>query len=457
MKHLKFNFKWCTRGRNSAGDDEQDAAQMERSAEEPNIKRLEELDQYYQVDHSENGLLGIGHFAEVYRGVDMRTGARVAVKQISRQNQEVKTLRQEIAALLKVNGHPNIVQLYDVFIDQRMVVLVMELLEGGELFSRIVKRGAYTEKEASRHFRRITEALDFMHQHGIVHRDLKPENLVLSSCEPMSEIKISDFGLSKVLGEDQTPMTTVCGTSAYAAPEVGISAFYGPKVDTWSLGVILFVVLAAYHPFDPYGRLDDGSMRRAVCGLKWDFEDRVWKNMSDEVKDLITKLLCPAEHRLTAAEILQHPWITQNNQLPELNVAENSIHNLRVFVSNGIHLDDEMNDESIGVDVSQVNMNAGYYDVNMNAGRQNMESDAEMADGQHHMSCGPVFDETIPDQTVNAGEFYSDPAMIDPANPANYEPLPYYPNAEDPNQHHEQVQDQVQVQVPVQNQGLVLH
>ncbi len=134
----------------------------------------------------------------------------------------------------------------------------MELLEGGELFSRIVNSGAYTEREASKHFRRITEALKFMHENNIVHRDLKPENLVLSTTDLDSDIKISDFGLSKVLCEGQNAMTTVCGTSAYAAPEVGLSSSYGPEVDTWSIGVIIFVVLAAYHPFDPYGRLQVG-------------------------------------------------------------------------------------------------------------------------------------------------------------------------------------------------------
>mmetsp|Transcript_20000 Transcript_20000/g.32987 ORF Transcript_20000/g.32987 Transcript_20000/m.32987 type:complete len:399 (-) Transcript_20000:55-1251(-) len=338
---LKLNLNWCRGGsrRNNAGDAEAAMQKHFQAGATPPatgdtaIKRLQELENYYQVDWSQQGFLGRGHFAEVYRGVDIRNGTKVAVKRISRQNQDVRTLRQEIAALLKVNGHPNIVKLYDVFIDQNLVILCMELLEGGELFSRVVTSGAYSERDASRHFCRITQALEFMHKHGIVHRDLKPENLVLTTEDPDSDIKISDFGLSKVLGEDQSVMYTVCGTSAYAAPEVGLSSNYDSKVDTWSLGVILFVVLAAYHPFDPYGRLDDMGLRTAVCNFQWDFKDKVWDKMSTDVKDLISKLIAPVDERLDATQVLQHPWITKYQDLPSRPLNELSTRSLRQFVS----------------------------------------------------------------------------------------------------------------------------
>jgi len=336
------SWNWCRggTGRSKEGgyqeDEEQygeQQQQQQQQGERDKIKRMEELGKFYQVNWSKEGFLGRGHFAEVYRAKDLRTGRDVAVKRISRQNQDVKTLRTEVEALLKVQGHPNIVSLYDVFIDDNAVILVMELLEGGELFSRIVEHGSYTEQDASKHIRKITEALRFMHQHGIVHRDLKPENLVLSTKDPDSEIKISDFGLSKVLEGNTNVMYTVCGTSAYAAPEVGMKNNYDNRCDSWSLGVIIFVILASYHPFDPYGRLDDMGLREAVCNYKWDFNDKVWNEMSAAVKDLIRRLLCPAEERLDADQILEHPWIKSFDQLPQKPISQLSTRNLRNFVS----------------------------------------------------------------------------------------------------------------------------
>jgi len=161
-----------------------------------------------------------------------------------------------------------------------------------------------------------------MHGRGIVHRDLKPENLVLVDKTLDSEIKISDFGLSKILKEDQATMQTVCGTRAYSAPEVNFggpprSGKYNEKVDTWSLGVILYVILAAYHPFDPYGESNDQEIWSRICKGKWDFNDEVWQSISNQAKDLILNLIClDVNKRYDAAQILEHPWITQYQEMP---------------------------------------------------------------------------------------------------------------------------------------------
>ena len=198
----------------------------------------------------------------------------------------------------------------------------MELLAGGELFERIVSNGAYSERDASQHIRKIASALKFMHRRGIVHRDLKPENLVLVDKSPDSDIKISDFGLSKILKEDQATMQTVCGTRAYSAPEVNFggpprSGKYNEKVDTWSLGVILYVILAAYHPFDPYGESNDQEIWSRICRGAWDFNDEVWTSISTEAKDLITHLICvDASKRYSADQILEHPWIVRHQEMP---------------------------------------------------------------------------------------------------------------------------------------------
>lgn len=304
------------------------------------MKRIEEIGQYYDVEY--NVLLGRGHFASVFRGYDKRRHGHVAVKKISRMSQSEKTLRTEIEALLRIKGHPNIVSLFDVFVGKDHVILTMELLEGGELFNRIVSNGAYSERDASRHFRQLSEALVYMHKNNIVHRDLKPENLVLKTPSPDSEILISDFGLSKILQEDQTLMATVCGTNAYAAPEVGFNNLavkqgsnqYDAKCDTWSLGVILYVILAAYHPFDPRGNItDDLTLRDRICTFQWDMSERVWTHMSNEVKDLLKSLICPANRRLTAEEILHHKWITDGQNMPAKPIKGFSDRSLRYFVT----------------------------------------------------------------------------------------------------------------------------
>mmetsp|Transcript_5262 Transcript_5262/g.8076 ORF Transcript_5262/g.8076 Transcript_5262/m.8076 type:complete len:394 (+) Transcript_5262:290-1471(+) len=280
------------------------------------------LPQYYDVDWSKRGELGRGHYAVVFRGQNRATGQQVAIKRIRRSLTRPATLKTEIRALRKVKGHPNIVQLFDVYYNQEYVVLVLELLAGGELFDRIVSNGAYSERDASQHIKKIGHALQYMHSQGIVHRDLKPENLVLVDDRVTSDIKISDFGLSKILNDDQTTMQTVCGTRAYSAPEVNFggparSGRYTEKVDTWSLGVILYVILAAYHPFDPYGDSTDADIWARICRGEWDFNDEVWDSISDEAKDLIHHLLCrnPSK-RYGTQELLNHRWITQYNEMP---------------------------------------------------------------------------------------------------------------------------------------------
>jgi len=280
------------------------------------------LPQNYDVDWSRKGELGRGQFAVVFKGQNRTTGQPVAIKRIRRALAKPATLKTEIEALRKVKGHPNIAQLFDVFYNQEYVVLVLELLAGGDFFERISSSGAYSERNASQHMKKLASALQYMHSQGIVHRDLKPENLVLVDNSPDSEIKISDFGLSKILNDDQATMQTVCGTRAYSAPEVNFggparSGNYNEKVDTWSLGVILFVILAAYHPFDPYGDSTESEMWGRICRGEWDFDDEVWDSISDEAKDLIQRLLTrEPSKRFGTQEVLNHRWIIQFDQMP---------------------------------------------------------------------------------------------------------------------------------------------
>ena len=137
--------------------------------------------------------------------------------------------------------HENIIKLYEVYESDNHVNLILELLKGGELFDRIVKKGHYTESDACALMRRLLSALDYMHQRGIMHRDIKPENLILKSNEDDTDIKIADFGLAAFVASGEQ-LFKRCGTPGYVAPEILDDQPYDQKVDVFSAGVILYIL-----------------------------------------------------------------------------------------------------------------------------------------------------------------------------------------------------------------------
>eukprot|EP00948_MAST-09A_sp_MAST-9A-sp1_P003105 g3105.t1 len=228
----------------------------DESGEDLTIRKSRSM--FYDT-YTQKHLLGKGHFAQVFLGENNSTKEKVAIKRINVAKSKAKHIEVEINALSKVGRHPNVIELYGVFNLESCLVLVLELCTGGELFEYLVQMGPYSEEECAKNFRDICSAISFLHKNGVVHRDLKPENILLSSHRDDAILKIADFGLSKILDDpsssDSFVMKSRVGTWMYAAPEVrrplkgGFG--YTNTVDVWSCGVILYVMLAGYHPFDP--------------------------------------------------------------------------------------------------------------------------------------------------------------------------------------------------------------
>lgn len=220
---------------------------------------------------------------------------------------------------MQLLDHPNVLKLYEYFEDAKNVYLITELCTGGELFDRIIKEEFFSERVAAKIFKQILQPLNYCHSQGIAHRDLKPENFLFETDDPDSDLKVIDFGLSKILKNPQLQdglanqkanvkdldrMNTRAGTPNYISPEV-LAGNYGVECDLWSAGCILYILLCGYPPF--YGD-DDQQILEMVQRGKFDFDGEEWDEISKEAKDLIKKLICRPEKRLTAAEALQHKW-----------------------------------------------------------------------------------------------------------------------------------------------------
>eukprot|EP01065_Artemidia_motanka_P004259 TRINITY_DN12038_c0_g1_i1.p1 TRINITY_DN12038_c0_g1~~TRINITY_DN12038_c0_g1_i1.p1 ORF type:complete len:491 (+),score=154.67 TRINITY_DN12038_c0_g1_i1:93-1475(+) len=255
--------------------------------------------------------LGEGSFSKVKYAVDTEDPDRTAyaVKLIDRQKMKEQQMEEQLRceiAILKLLKFDFVVQLREVLVSQKHIYMVLELVNGGELFDRIAPpRGSrFEEPVARRYFQQIILGLSYCHSKGVAHRDLKPENLLLDSKD---NIKITDFGLSKMqeVGEDKM-LSTTCGTPHYVAPEIiSEKPYSGFVADVWSCGVILFVMLAAYLPFeDPQ---INGLFNKIERG-----EYRTPRHFSEEVKTTISKLLQvdPAQRLTLDGLLTEDPWTT---------------------------------------------------------------------------------------------------------------------------------------------------
>ncbi|KAI9001127.1 Pkinase-domain-containing protein [Trametes punicea] len=300
--------------------------------------------------------MGDGAFSNVYKAIDLRSGQKAAVKVVRKYelsasqagekhlNREFKkkprvteraNILKEVQIMRGIN-HPSIVKLLAFFESPEHYFLVLELMEGGELFHQIVKLTYFSENLARHVIVQVAQGIRYLHEErGVVHRDIKPENLlferipIIPSKNPppkqfdeekedegefipgvggggIGKVKIADFGLSKVVWDEQT--MTPCGTVGYTAPEIVKDERYSKSVDMWALGCVLYTLLCGFPPF--YDESINVLTEKVARGY-YTFLSPWWDSISDSAKDLITHLLCvdPAQ-RYTIDEFLAHPWIT---------------------------------------------------------------------------------------------------------------------------------------------------
>ncbi|GAB2221130.1 hypothetical protein Droror1_Dr00012299 [Drosera rotundifolia] len=253
--------------------------------------------------------LGRGEFGITYLCTHRITRLRLACKSISKRKLkttvDVDDVRREVAIMSTLPDHQNIVKLRETFEDDEKVYIVMELCEGGELFERIVKKGCYGEREAKEVARTVAEVVKVCHENGVVHRDLKPENFLFKDNNESSALVAIDFGLS-VFFRPGERFREIVGSPYYMAPEV-LKRNYGPEVDIWSAGVILYILLCGVPPF--WAETEQGVALAILRGVI-DFKKEPWPRVSDSAKDLVKKMLNPEpQKRLTAQQVLEHPWI----------------------------------------------------------------------------------------------------------------------------------------------------
>ncbi|XP_005112692.1 serine/threonine-protein kinase Chk2 [Aplysia californica] len=239
-------------------------------------------------------------------------GGKTAVNMASQVMGEVK--------ILKALKHPCIIGIEDVIDTPDMLYIFLELVEGGELFDKVVSIDKYDESTGKMLFFQMATAIKYLHDQGITHRDLKPENILLNSDELETLIKVTDFGLSKFIDAGSI-MKTFCGTPTYLAPEILLTAgsgAYTKAIDCWSLGVILFIMLSGYPPFSDERK--DMDLPKQILGGHYSFPKQYWKDVSETAIDLIKKMMVvDPKKRIDFADVLNHPWLQDEEMRSKAN------------------------------------------------------------------------------------------------------------------------------------------
>uniref|UniRef100_A0A8C0F9N5 Myosin light chain kinase, smooth muscle n=1 Tax=Bubo bubo TaxID=30461 RepID=A0A8C0F9N5_BUBBB len=258
--------------------------------------------------------LGSGKFGQVFRLVEKKTGKVWAGKFFKAYSaKEKENIRDEIS-IMNCLHHPKLVQCVDAFEEKANIVMVLEMVSGGELFERIIDEDfELTERECIKYMKQISEGVQYIHKQGIVHLDLKPENIMCVN-KTGTSIKLIDFGLARRL-ENAGSLKVLFGTPEFVAPEVINYEPIGYETDMWSIGVICYILVSGLSPF--MGDNDNETLAN-VTSATWDFDDEAFDEISDDAKDFISNLLKKdMKSRLNCTQCLQHPWLQKDTKTME--------------------------------------------------------------------------------------------------------------------------------------------
>ncbi|NP_444253.3 myosin light chain kinase, smooth muscle isoform 1 [Homo sapiens] len=271
------------------------------------INTEQKVSDFYDIEER----LGSGKFGQVFRLVEKKTRKVWAGKFFKAYSaKEKENIRQEIS-IMNCLHHPKLVQCVDAFEEKANIVMVLEIVSGGELFERIIDEDfELTERECIKYMRQISEGVEYIHKQGIVHLDLKPENIMCVN-KTGTRIKLIDFGLARRL-ENAGSLKVLFGTPEFVAPEVINYEPIGYATDMWSIGVICYILVSGLSPF--MGDNDNETLAN-VTSATWDFDDEAFDEISDDAKDFISNLLKKdMKNRLDCTQCLQHPWLMKDTK-----------------------------------------------------------------------------------------------------------------------------------------------
>lgn len=274
-----------------------------------------------------------GGFGVVYLAIHKSSKSKRAIKMIainSTDNTSISDILREVGILRKMDS-PHIIKIYEVFQSQSHLSIVTEYCKGGELYSRIIESGSFTENLAAKYIHQIASSICYLHSNRIVHRDIKPENLLFESTDPDSKLKLIDFGTCKHIKKDDRLVDRI-GSAYYVAPEV-ITGNYDEKCDVWSMGVILFMMLSGIPPF---GGSNNGEIISAIMLNEPNYDPKKWKHVSEGAVQLVKSMLNKSvPQRISAQDVVNHPWVQRfiSSDQPNKKLASRSFRNLAKFTT----------------------------------------------------------------------------------------------------------------------------
>ncbi|XP_046353959.1 ribosomal protein S6 kinase alpha-1-like [Haliotis cracherodii] len=280
----------------------------------PGVKSCKFSDEYELKED-----IGIGSYSVCKRCVHKMTGNSYAVKIMDKEKRDPS---EEVEILLRFGHHANIITLRDVFDNGTKVYMVTELMRGGELLDKILRQKFFSEREASAVLQIVAKTVEYLHKNGVVHRDLKPSNILYADDTGSPEsLRICDFGFAKQLRAENGLLMTPCYTANFVAPEVLKRQGYDAACDIWSLGVLLYTMLAGHTPFANGPNDTPNDILARIGEGKFTLSGGNWDSVSAPAKDLVQRMLHIDPHRrLTATQVLNNPWIAQRDSLPNFRL-----------------------------------------------------------------------------------------------------------------------------------------